>query len=808
MLAADIPVSLQIDNALPAETNLIENGGFSTFDAADGTSEDTTFGTRRFLGESGLAGFSVIDGDGDGNRQINLLTFNADSSVNVIDLDSLPGQDDRIAQDITTIAGQSYLLSFDFLGSPEFESNPVTNDFEVFWNGELLAALTGGQIYQSTALTVIGASSTPNLDVVGESVVSQLEFRDGHTGSDRGGDGRGALLHGIRLVEVTQGTVTNGSFEQVNTTDGAPNFAPDQVPGFSVFDFPDDTNDRVIRIDEAAAGSPTTDGSNFLTLNSDATLVDQVVQDISTVNGATYYVAFDLRSDSTVNSDADELRVRWNDEWAATFIPTDQWQSYGILLDAGSDLTQLIFREAGEDTGDGASPQIDNVRVFQIDQVLNDLAIDANGDASGVNGSVEFIENSGALVVAPELSISHVSGTQITSATASLTGASATTAEQLAVVADSGITASYDSDLGVLELSGAATIAQYQNVLRTLSYGNSSDSVSGFDRSIQITVSDSAIDGGDQASQPISIAVTLTEVNDAPILPAVTDVSVDFGSEVSFQLNASDPESGTLRYEVSIDGLPAGEAEPTVSSDGLFSFTPSEAGTFDVTVRAIDALDLAAEETFSVAVADFVPFAGVGALSNTPTLQRNGIYDGTQPPFNINVANGYEAVFDTARGEVRIELLPAVAPNFVNNFVNLARDGFYDGLVFHRVIDGFVAQGGDPLGTSTSTVPGQGPGQGGPGYQIPDEGNANPIPFNSAGQLSFANSGNNTTGSQFFITFAATGLNTSQFTVFGNVTSGNAALAQLTRTQTSGSVPIPGAVPDVINSITIVETTS
>ena len=113
------------------------------------------------------------------------------------------------------------------------------------------------------------------------------------------------------------------------------------------------------------------------------------------------------------------------------------------------------------------------------------------------------------------------------------------------------------------------------------------------------------------------------------------------------------------------------------------------------------------------------------------------------------------------------------------------------------MLEGFVAQGGDPLGTGT----------GGPGFEIPDE-VGNEIDFDARGQLSFANAGNNTTGSQFFFTFAPTNLSNDQFSVFGNIISGDEVLDDLVRTATStfaGEIPIPGAVASVINSVTIEE---
>ena len=118
------------------------------------------------------------------------------------------------------------------------------------------------------------------------------------------------------------------------------------------------------------------------------------------------------------------------------------------------------------------------------------------------------------------------------------------------------------------------------------------------------------------------------------------------------------------------------------------------------------------------------------------------------------------AIFDTARGPIRVELLPDQAPLTVANFVNLARRGFYDGLNFHRVIDDFMIQGGCP----------QGRGTGGPGYKFEDE-TRNGVPH-QRGSLSMANAGPNTNGSQFFITHIKTDWLDGKHTVFGKVLEG------------------------------------
>ena len=114
----------------------------------------------------------------------------------------------------------------------------------------------------------------------------------------------------------------------------------------------------------------------------------------------------------------------------------------------------------------------------------------------------------------------------------------------------------------------------------------------------------------------------------------------------------------------------------------------------------------------------------------------------------------------TAKGDVNINLLPDKSPVTVANFVNLAKKGYYDGLKFHRVIDNFMAQGGDPTGT----------GAGGPGYRLEDEVN-NGLNFSKAGKLAMANAGPATNGSQFFITTVPTEWLNGNHTIFGEVVS-------------------------------------
>lgn len=152
------------------------------------------------------------------------------------------------------------------------------------------------------------------------------------------------------------------------------------------------------------------------------------------------------------------------------------------------------------------------------------------------------------------------------------------------------------------------------------------------------------------------------------------------------------------------------------------------------------------------------------------------------PQMNIDVSKDYVATFDTSKGTIVVDLFADAAPVTVNNFVFLAREGFYNGVKFHRVIADFMIQGGDPTGT----------GSGGPGYRFKDEFTGNPHRHDSPGILSMANAGPGTNGSQFFITHVPTPHLNGKHTVFGKVRDGQDVVDSIQK-------------GDVINSITISE---
>lgn len=131
------------------------------------------------------------------------------------------------------------------------------------------------------------------------------------------------------------------------------------------------------------------------------------------------------------------------------------------------------------------------------------------------------------------------------------------------------------------------------------------------------------------------------------------------------------------------------------------------------------------------------------------------------PEFKLDLKKKYKAKFSTTKGEIVVELFAQQVPNTVNNFVFLAREGYYDGTMFHRVIKDFMAQGGDPTGT----------GRGGPGYSFRDEFDSK-LRHDKAGKLSMANAGPNTNGSQFFLTTVPTPWLDGKHAVFGQVVEG------------------------------------
>ena len=170
-------------------------------------------------------------------------------------------------------------------------------------------------------------------------------------------------------------------------------------------------------------------------------------------------------------------------------------------------------------------------------------------------------------------------------------------------------------------------------------------------------------------------------------------------------------------------------------------------------------------------------------------LNNNKVYD-SMPEMNIDISKKYTAVIKTSMGDMSIEFFTEDAPMTVNNFINLSRDGYYDNVIFHRVISGFMIQGGDPSGT--------GHGEMGkyPGYKFEDELN-NQRSYDK-GILAMANAGPDTNGSQFFIMHVNYPL-PYQYTIFGFVTDGLEVIDKIASVETGeGDKPVNDVVIETV----------
>ena len=182
---------------------------------------------------------------------------------------------------------------------------------------------------------------------------------------------------------------------------------------------------------------------------------------------------------------------------------------------------------------------------------------------------------------------------------------------------------------------------------------------------------------------------------------------------------------------------------------------------------------------------------------STPTPQVRGLPDGRTykqyalaPLMTIDPNATYRALIRTNKGDITLELFASEAPETVNNFVFLAREGYYDGIIFHRVIPNFMIQGGDPTAT----------GGGGPGYEFGDE-FVSSLVFDRAGFLAMANRGAATNGSQFFITVVPTPQLNNKHTIFGEVVEGQDVADIISTVPTDRDRPIESVIIEKIEII-------
>ncbi|MGL4648645.1 MAG: peptidylprolyl isomerase, partial [Caldilineaceae bacterium] len=236
-------------------------------------------------------------------------------------------------------------------------------------------------------------------------------------------------------------------------------------------------------------------------------------------------------------------------------------------------------------------------------------------------------------------------------------------------------------------------------------------------------------------------------------------------------------------------GAPAADAPP--ESDTATEAVETPAAVTDGEVATMAPAESGDTATNSEPVAMATPVPPGTRAGDLEVADRAGMYTAA-PEMVIDPEKYYYATFDIAdKGEIRVQLFADRAPVTVNNFVYLAREGYYDGTQFHRVLADFMAQGGDPTGT----------GSGGPGYMFEDE-IVPGLGFDRAGLLAMANAGPGTNGSQFFLTFGPTEWLTGAHTIFGEIVEGQEVLSALTLRDPNES---PDFIGDILTSVTIEE---
>ncbi|MFC5847491.1 peptidylprolyl isomerase [Deinococcus petrolearius] len=241
--------------------------------------------------------------------------------------------------------------------------------------------------------------------------------------------------------------------------------------------------------------------------------------------------------------------------------------------------------------------------------------------------------------------------------------------------------------------------------------------------------------------------------------------------------------------------MPAVTRTYTLQPNGTLAATTSTPATAPAAPTPAPAADRAPAAPVTAPPANTAAGAMPG-FAAVPDLSSTRVTTFARAEQVIDPARTYRAVLNTAKGDVVLELNAKAAPVAVNNFVFLALNHFYDGTRFHRVIEGFVAQGGDPQ-SSNPALQSQW-GTGGPGYSFAAEVN-NGLRFDRAGVLGMARSASlDSQGSQFYITLAPADFLSGQYTVFGQVLSGQDVVNSLTRTEGAGA-----GQPDVLNTVQI-----
>jgi cyclophilin family peptidyl-prolyl cis-trans isomerase len=627
-----------------------------------------------------------------------------------------------------------------------------------------------------------------------------------------------AALHQVE-IELPTGInlVANGDFESFNgTTNGL--FDADDVVGWNAAD---GAQINLLNYSD--------DYTVVIDLDTKAAVLDSVFQDIATEDDEQYVVSFDFRKHPSLNPTPTErtydFEVLWNGDVVGEYSAADYWHTGSLLVTGaqGQDLTELRFREIGEGDqggGDGMGPLLDNIRVVEasVVELVNGSFETTSPDRDWFYRPTD-VDGWGAMT--PELEDRLIKVEDATTGS----DASATHGDQylnldttqftrdivfqdLTTVAGATYYVMFDlkadgpQDNNSDELRVQWNEAWASTIYSTTNWQTYGLAVESDSSMTRLTFLEPGDGNHGEGSGVLIDNVRLYRVdpagnNDAPEITQLEPQSANVAQSATFAVSTTtDPANQSLTYSVEAEGLMEDENTPTISDEGVISWTPSDAGPTDLTVTVTDEFGLTDEMTFTVVVGDFIPFTGNGELANIAPTYRNGIYS-APPTMTIDTTKDYQATLATTAGPIEIDLYASQAPVTVNNFVSLARDGFYDGIEFHRVLEGFMAQGGDP----------EQDGSGGPGYAFEDE-TDNGLVFDEPNLLAMANSGPDTNGSQFFMTYGTPDWLDGRHTIFGEITSGLDAFNAIVVTADSvngAEIPRPGITKTVLQSVTITE---
>ena len=610
--------------------NLLSNGDFEQV--------PTTADVPNFYNSSDVVGWDATNDDN--GQKIVFYTFGTGDDANsVLKLDSADDQIDYVFQNVATNANETYIVTFDLRGQVPTGSL-IVEDVELFWNDTLVGTFESSGMWTTHAVAVTGA-------VVGTS--SRLEFREAALGDVLEGDGFGVLIDNVNVASaINTSGVTNGSFE--TTTGDGPFFSNGNVEGWTALDRGDRPDLIQIQPNGENENAPATDGINVLNLDTSGDVVDHVFADFATVEGRSYFVMFDLFADGDQATNPDEVRVRWKlpsaeiatGQWIASVQGNNSWQSYGFMVTGLGDLSRLELREPGNNGGEGSGALIDNVRLFSLEGVVNDLVVDANGSADGTAATAQLVQGNSSVNIAPDLTLSHASGENITSATVTITESTALPQDQLSVtVGTSGITQVYNAPTGTLELTGSASVAVWESVLQTLQYTNIDSSPILGNRDVSIVVSDSAIVGTDQSSSVATVDVDV--VSNALAISQIATQTVEAGSPLWVTFDVENPADSPIQF--------------TGESNDTSLVTPR----FD----SGDSWRLNVESPDAMTDGESTPLSG-------------------ELTFKL-----FEDFFGDADARA------------VDRIRTLTNDGFFEDIIFHRIDSDFVIQGGDPTGTGS-----------------------------------------------------------------------------------------------------------